>query len=361
MVTKGIIVSVLPFYLVFLVPLSVVAGYRLGGAFTFLTPILVFGVIPLVDFIVGVSTWNPTQEEELKYKDRLSFKLIPMLCAPVQVAVVFWGAYVVSLNAMTRAEIVGFVFSVGTSSGVVGINISHELQHRVNAKLEPFLARLMLWTVFYLHWAIEHVAGHHRNVATKEDPATARIGESFYAFWPRTVFGGFRNAWSIEQKRLKRKGQRLWGSHNRIIIYLLAELVLLVCLGAVFGPSAGLYFIIQSLIAISLLEVVNYIEHYGLLRAIDDSGTYERVNLQHSWNASNYLTNRFLVNLQRHSDHHVRPDRRYQLLRHHDESPQLPTGYAGMILLAVIPAIWRRVMDPMAARYRHAGQNRSAV
>ncbi len=336
--------SSLSYYLIFLVPLSVILGYGIGGLFTFLTPLFVFGVVPVLDIAVGVSQKNPDSEAEARLKDSLSFKLITWLCVPVQIALVFWGGFVIAYGALTPLESAGFTVSMGVSSGIMGINVSHELQHRVNSGFEPILSRFMLWTVGYMHWAIEHVAGHHRNVATPLDPATARLGESFYAFLPRTVIGGFRSAWRIESLRLQKKGLAQWGKNNRMIRYGLAEMVLVAVFGIFLGVQAALYFIVQALTAVTLLEVVNYIEHYGLLRKTIN-GRYEPVQVTHSWNSSNYLTNRFLFNLQRHSDHHFDPGRRYPILRHFDESPQLPTGYAGMILAAVIPILWRGIMD----------------
>lgn len=336
--------SVLPYYLIFLVPFSVVLGYSMGGAFTFLTPVLVFGAVPILDILIGISRKNPVPEEEKELGNALGFKLITWLCVPLQIAIVFWGAFVVTYGILGPIEIAGFVSSVGVSSGVMGINVSHELQHRVNNRFEPILSRFMLWTVGYMHWAIEHVAGHHKNVATPKDPATARFGESFFAFWPRTVFGGFRSAWQIEAKRLGKKALPLWSVHNRMIRYGSAELALVLVFGISLGIGAAVYLVTQGIIAFTLLEIVNYIEHYGLLRKETSPGKYEPVSPVHSWNASNYLTNRFLFNLQRHSDHHNDPGRRYHILRHFDESPQLPTGYAGMVVIAAIPPLWRRIM-----------------
>jgi len=340
------------FYIIFLVPFSVVLGYSLGGAYTFLTPVFVFGIIPLLDFIIGVSRDNPDAREEDKLREKFSYRIITMLCVPVQVGLVLWGAYVISLGTLSSVEIAGFVFSMGVSSGVLGINVSHELQHRVNQTLEPILARVMLWTTLYMHWVIEHVAGHHRNVATPEDPATARLGESFYAFWFRTVFGGMKSAWAIEANRLRKKGEKVFSIHNRLLQYDLAQIALITILYLIFGMTAVAYFVVQAVIAFSLLEIVNYVEHYGLLRNRTIDGRYEPVTFVHSWNSSNWLTNRFLFNLQRHSDHHYKPERRYQILRHFDESPQLPTGYAGMILLAAVPPLWRMVMDRRVTSYR---------
>lgn len=344
--------TIVPYYLIFLVPFSVMLGFFLGGSYTFLTPILVFGLIPLLDLVIGVSKGNPTSLQDTILKDKLSYRVITIFCVPVQVLIVIWGAYIVSCGILRPLEYVGFIFSMGISSGVMGINVSHELQHRVNMKLEPFLSRIMLLTTFYMHWAIEHVAGHHKNVATYEDPATARMGEPFYVFWFRTVFGGMKSAWNIETARLQRKRLKVLSLKNRMILYALAELSFVIGIGISLGLSAAAYIIIQGIVAFSLLEIVNYVEHYGLLRYKKVDGSYEPVTFEHSWNSSNWLTNRFLFNLQRHSDHHYKPDRRYQILRHYDESPQLPTGYAGMILLAAIPPLWRMVMDHRVHEYR---------
>ncbi|MCU0576934.1 MAG: alkane 1-monooxygenase [Desulfobacterota bacterium] len=346
--------STLPFYLIVLVPFSVVLGYSLGGAYTFLTPVFVFGVIPVLDLALGMNTSNPDAEQEEALKERFSYRIITMLCAPLQVGIVLWGVWVISRGTLTPLEAAGFIFSLGVSSGVMGINVSHELQHRVNRSLEPFLSRVMLWTTLYMHWAIEHVAGHHRSVATPEDPATARLGENFYTFWFRSVFGGMKSAWGIEASRLRRKDFRVFSVHNRLLWYGLAQVMLIAGLYVVFGMHAAVSFVIQAFIAFSLLEIVNYVEHYGLLRSTMPDGRYEPVTFVHSWNSSNWLSNRFLFNLQRHSDHHYKPERRYQLLRHFDGSPQLPTGYAGMILLAAVPPLWRMVMDRRVHAYRMA-------
>jgi alkane 1-monooxygenase len=344
--------SVLSYCLIFLVPLSVVPGYLLGGMYTFLTPFFVFGVIPALDVVIGISKDNPTPSQELDLKEKTAYRMITIMCVPLQVTMVCWGAWIVSHRTLSPFELAGFVCSMGVSSGVMGINVSHELQHRVNGKLEPFLSRIMLLTVLYMHWAIEHVAGHHRNVATYEDPATAHLGESFYAFWFRTVFGGMVSAWKIEKARLHKKEVPVVSVRNRMILYIVSEVIFTGMILALFGFTAVAYLILQGVIAFSLLEVVNYIEHYGLLRNRKSDGGYEPVSFLHSWNSSNWLSNRFLFNLQRHSDHHYKPDRRYQVLRHYDESPQLPTGYAGMILLAVVPPLWGLVMDHRVQKLR---------
>ncbi len=340
--------DVLSYALVFTVPLSVLIGDRLGGWGLLLTPLLVFGMVPLLDGIIGIDIANPPPDAS-REDDRRSYRTLTWLCAPCQMALVIWGAWAVGRPGTGFFEFLGLAVAVGVSSGILGINVSHELQHRIDSNLETFLSRAMLLTVGYMHWAIEHVAGHHRHVATPRDPATARLGESVYRFLPRSIFGGFRSAWGIERVRLRRRGQRQVSLHNRVLRYLFMELATMGMLAAVFGGTALAYWLAQSLVAIVLLEVVNYVEHYGLQRR-HQGDRYEPVRVWHSWNASHWLTNRFLFNLQRHSDHHYRPGRRYQDLRHHAASPQLPAGYAGMIVLAMIPPLWRRVMDKRVLR-----------
>lgn len=341
-----------PFLVIFLLPLSVWVGYRLGGGYNFLALLFVFGLIPLLDVLLGVNIRNPGEQETERLAEDRRFRAVPWLCAPLQVAFVIWAAYVVTHRPMGFIELTGFVLSVGVTSGALGINVSHELIHRINNRFEPMLGRMMLSTVGYMHWAIEHVKGHHRNVATPLDPATARLGESFYAFWPRTVADGFRSAWEIESKRLERKGKGVWSLQNSILRYLALEVILVAGLAWAFGFGAVLFFLVQGLIAVSLLEVVNYLEHYGMERGKLEDGRYEKVTPLHSWNASHWITNYFLFNLQRHSDHHASPAHRYQLLRHFDRSPQLPNGYAGMVLLALVPPLWRKIMDGRVEAFR---------
>jgi alkane 1-monooxygenase len=182
-------------------------------------------------------------------------------------------------------------------------------------------------------------------VATPEDPASARLGESFYAFLPRTVIGSLRSAWELERTRLARLHSSPWTPRNDILGAWAMTVVLFAALVAGFGLVVLPYLLIQAVIGFSLLEVVNYLEHYGLLRERREDGRYERTRPEHSWNSNSAASNVLLYHLQRHSDHHANPTRRYQALRHVDEAPQLPTGYAGMIVIAVVPPVWRRVMD----------------
>ena len=342
--------------IVFIVPASVLIGHAMGGGWHWLTPLLVFGVIPVLDHLLGVDKHNPYPQKTVKAEGMNLWQIITWLCAPIQLALIIWGGWVISHHQLSLVEAIGLTVSVGVSSGVLGINASHELQHRVNHRAEVWLARVILMSVGYLHWSIEHVAGHHRHVATPRDPATARFGESCYQFLPRTIGGGFISACKIETRRLARQKKGALSPRNRMIQYIMAEILFAVLLTAICGWPALPYWLIQSAVAIILLEIINYVEHYGLRRQRRGAG-YAPVEIQHSWNSSHWLTNHFLFNLQRHADHHYRPGRRYPYLRHFDESPQLPTGYAGMILLAIVPPLWRFVMDERVRTVNQQRQN----
>jgi alkane 1-monooxygenase len=292
---------------------------------------------------------NPT-EQAPDLPARVLFRIATWLAVPVQLAVLLFMAWQATRPHATTIEIVGCVLSAGTAGGVVGITVAHELIHQPSS-VDRFLGRVLLACISYLHWAIEHVAGHHRRVATRADPATARLGESLPRFLVRSIAGTYRSAWAIEAARLKRFGDRS-PLGNRVLRWSVVPVIVAAALGLALGPGASLFFFAQSLVAIVLLEIVNYIEHYGLERRQVAPDVYERVSPLHSWNASHRLTNALLFNLQRHSDHHVWPRRPYFALRHHDQSPQLPLGYAGMALLAMVPPLWRRVMDPRVAAHR---------
>jgi len=238
----------------------------------------------------------------------------------------------------------------------LGINISHELINKTNSPVEVFLGKSLLVTVCYGHWYVEHLFGHHKMVSTPYDPATSRLGENFYTFWVRSVFGSFMSAWHIEQNRLKI--QQLGWMDNIIIRLGICSLLLAASIYLIWGQKAIILFFVQSIAAFTLLELVNYIEHYGLQRHVskteeNNNGKeeFESVNPTHSWNATTRITNYFLFKLQRHSDHHAYAGRRYQILRSFDSAPQMPTGYAGMLLMALLPPIWFWIMDPRAKKY----------
>jgi len=263
----------------------------------------------------------------------------------------FWVMTHYDLSVVDR---VGIAISIGCIGGI-GINTAHELGHKKEAN-ERWLSKIALAQSCYGHFYIEHNRGHHVRVATPEDPASARVGENFYQFWPRTVVGSLRSSWNLEKKRIARRKQHPWRLSNDVLNAWLMSAVLWGAMVAAFGLGITPYLLIQAVVGFSLLEVVNYMEHYGMLRqkvGVGERQRYERVDPSHSWNSNNIATNVLLYHLQRHSDHHANPTRRYPALRDYEESPVLPTGYAGMIVLAIVPAVWRRVMDPRVERHFH--------
>ena len=313
------------------------------SAFWFVGPVLVFGVFPILDIVIGVDSSNPP-DSILKWleQDRY-YRWCTYLYVPIQYVGLVFACYLWGSGGLSVAESIGLAVTMGVVGGI-GINTAHELGHKRESS-ERWLSRVALAQTAYGHFVIEPTRGHHVRVATPEDPASARLGESFWAFLPRTVIGSVHSAWGIEAARLDRLGKRHWSLHNDIVGAWLMTVVLFAALAIVFGPVVLPYLLLQAVLGFSLLEVVNYLEHYGLLRQRREDGRYERCRAEHSWNSNNVASNVLLYHLQRHSDHHANPTRRYQALRHVDEAPQLPTGYAGMIVLAWIPPIWRRVMD----------------
>lgn len=338
-----------------MVPLLVLTSYYASRVFSpwllLVTPVFVFGIVPILDFLVGTDTFNANDETLKRLADQKRYRYITYALVPGQILLLGWGAQIAGTVPLSAFEFVLLAINIGLISGGLGITFAHELCHKSN-RLEQTLGKILLLMTSYMHFAIEHNLGHHVNVSTPKDPASSRLGESFYRFYPRTVIGSFRSAWNLETRRLERSNLAIWSHHNQMLWFVALPLLLAVALGAAFGWMATPFFFLQSIVGFSLLEVVNYLEHYGLERREIAPGRYERVNPLHSWNSNNKVTNGFLIMLQRHSDHHANPQRRYQTLRHFDESPQLPTGYAGMILLAVIPPLWFKVMDPRVAAYK---------
>ena len=313
------------------------------GIFWFFGPVLVFGLFPLLDIAVGMDATNPP-DSVLKWleQDRY-YRWCTYLFIPIQYAGLIFACWLWSNGGLSIFDSFGLAVTMGVVGGIA-INTAHELGHK-RASLERWLSRVSLAQSGYGHFFIEHNRGHHVRVATPEDPASSRLGESFWNFLPRTVIGSLRSSWGLERARLARGDSSPWTLRNDILGAWAMTVVLFAALSAVFGLVVLPYLMIQAVIGFSLLEVVNYLEHYGLLRQKREDGRYERTLPAHSWNSNNVASNVLLYHLQRHSDHHANPTRRYQALRHVDEAPQLPTGYAGMIVLALVPPLWRRVMD----------------
>jgi alkane 1-monooxygenase len=334
----GLIVPAAPFSAWILVQLTGL------GAFWFYGPALVFVLFPILDLLIGMDATNPPDSVIKWLEQDRYYRWCTYLFIPIQYAGLLFACWLWSNGELSTVGGIGLALTMGMVSGVA-INTAHELGHKRDST-ERWLSRVALAQSGYGHFFIEHNRGHHVRVATPEDPASARLGESFYAFLPRTFVGSLRSAWGLERTRLERMGRSAWTPRNDILSAWAMTLLLFGALVLAFGPVVLPYLLVQAAIGFSLLEVVNYLEHYGLLRGRREDGRYERTRPEHSWNSNNVASNVLLYHLQRHSDHHANPLRRYQALRHVEEAPQLPTGYAGMIVLAAFPPLWRRVMDP---------------
>lgn len=331
-----------------LVPMSALAAGLTGwGVFWWSGPFLMFVIIPVSDYLVGPDSDNPPDSalarlENDRYYRWATYAYLPAQYVSLAVACWLWSGE--SHIRMSELDKLGLMLTVGGIAGVA-INTAHELGHQ-RAQSERWLSKVALAQTGYGHFFVEHNRGHHARVATPEDPASSRMGQSLYAFQFRSFWGSLRSAWSIERRRLTRHGKSPWGLHNDVLNSWLMTVMLFTVLVAVFGVDVLLWLVGQAVVGICLMESINYLEHYGLRRQRRADGCYEKVRASHSWNSNSVISNVFLFHLQRHSDHHANPHRRYQALCHADEAPQLPAGYATMVLLALFPPLWRRVMDP---------------
>ncbi len=338
-------IKALKYLAAFTIPASAILSFYSHGFLTFSTLLYGFVLLPLLEFAVGENAFNlDTTQRELAKKDKL-FDIVIYLTVPVQIICLIIFLFEISTGNNTRVDLIGKISAMGIMCGVFGINIAHELGHR-NSAGERVLSKIMLCTSLYMHFYIEHNRGHHRNVGTNEDPATARKNEIIYLFWLRTLPMSFLSAWSIVKKERQRKKVAVWSISNEMIQYLLIELVLVVVIGWYFGLTVLLAFLIAALIGMLLLETVNYIEHYGLFRNKVSEFRYEDVEPKHSWNSDFIIGRLFLFELTRHSDHHWEPSKHYQLLDTMPKASQLPAGYPAMMLLSLIPPVWFRVMNP---------------
>ena len=295
-------------------------------------------VVPALDMLIGRSA-RPCSAPELRRLENNAFlRLVLHAWVPLQLGLIVWGAWLVGGGGVTGFDALLFTLSVGLATGGAGITIAHELGHK-RAALDRLLSRVLLVSVSYGHFTVEHNRGHHTRVATPEDPASARYGEGFWRFLPRTLIGSLRHAWALER--------------TEVLLPWAATLAIAAALGIAFGPLAAIFFFGQSAMAVTLLEAVNYIEHYGLQRRKLPDGRYERPGARHSWDAYEWLSSAFLLHLQRHADHHLNPMRPYAALQPQADSPKLPTGYPGMVPLAFVPPLWFAVMNrrvPQAPR-----------
>ncbi|GIV33355.1 MAG: alkane 1-monooxygenase 1 [Chitinophagales bacterium] len=312
------------------------------GIWTYALPVYAFVIIPVLELLLPATGRNLTEEEEKKALNNPWYDYVLYAMVPLLYGFLLFGVFSLCEPGLSAGEIAGRVFSLGVAMVSIGINIGHELGHRQKA-LERFLAKMLLLPSLQLHFIIEHNRGHHKRVATGEDPATARYGEWLYSFWFRSWIGGYISAWKLEAERLRRKGLPAFSLRNEMIWFELIQAAWVIGLGLVAGWMIALYFVFAALIAKLLLETINYIEHYGLSRKKTQHG-YERVLPVHSWNSNHWIGRVMLFELTRHSDHHYKASRKYQVLRHYEDVPQMPAGYPAMIVLALIPPLWMYIM-----------------
>ncbi|AOJ68275.1 MULTISPECIES: alkane 1-monooxygenase [Burkholderia] len=322
-------------------------------------PLFAFGVIPVLDLLIGVDSENPPESVVSQLESDRYYRYVVYLATFI-VYVAFAGAiWIVATKSLAWYDYLGFALSLGAATGI-SINTAHELGHKTSP-FERWLAKITLAPVAYGHFFVEHNRGHHVRVATPNDPASARYGESFWVFLPRTVTGSVASAWRLERERLARGGRSVWTWRNEVLQAWAMTVALWGAAIAFGGAKVIPFLLIQAAYGASLLEVVNYVEHYGLGRKQLPTGRYERCTPQHSWNSNHVVTNLFLYQLQRHADHHANPTRSYQALRHFDDSPQLPAGYAAMILLAYVPPLWFSVMNPRVVAHYGANMAQSNI
>src|SRR5271166_1995201 len=320
--------------------------------FFWVGPFLVYILLPALELLVGPEGQNPPDEVMERLENDKYYRYCTYAYIPFQYASVIAGAYLFTASDLSWLGYegplnwpakIGLALSFGMLGGI-GINTAHELGHKKDS-LERWLSKITLAQTCYGHFYIQHNRGHHVRVATPEDPASARFGETFWEFLPRSLWGTLRSAWQLEAQRMRRLNKSPFNIGNDVLNAWLMSVVFWGVLVAVFGPELIPFVIIQAVVGFTLLVAIDYLEHYGLLRQKTPSGQYERCAPEHSWNSDHLVTNLFLYHLQRHSDHHVNSTRRYQTLRSVDGAPSLPSGYASMISLTYFPPLWRRVMD----------------
>jgi alkane 1-monooxygenase len=335
-------------FLSVLLPLQPFVGMALHASYGYevllLAPILFnYTIVPLLDALIGEDFNNPPEEVIMQLEQDCFYRRLTYIVVPMHFITLFACAWYAGTQQLSWFGVVALAISAGLTAGLA-INSGHELGHK-NSKLEKTLAKLVLAVPAYGHFSLDHNRGHHRDVSTPEDAASSRMGESVYKFALREIPGAFTRAWAMEKDRLNRRDKSVWHPDNQVlqsyVVTVLFSLGLIWAFGLVMIP----FLLLHNAMAYWQLTSANYIEHYGLLRARDDNGKYERCAPRHSWNCNYLLSNLVLFHLERHSDHHANPLRRYQSLRHFDDVPTLPNGYFGMYMLAYFPPLWFKVMD----------------
>lgn len=331
----------LKYFVAYLTPLCVLIGFHFGEFLAYLTPFFSFVLVPLLDPFFPNSKQNLSLEESSERSKELAFDLLLYM----NIFAVYGCAYLFSdLQGLSRFELIGHTLSLGILFGACGINVAHELGHRIR-KYERLFALLLLLPSHYLHFYIEHNRGHHRQVATPNDPVSARLNETVYSFWFRAIFMSYYHAWQLEKIRLAKSKKNWLSLSNMMIQFSFAQLFYVILLFSLLPLVIATALFSAGLIGILLLETIDYIEHYGLVRKQKPDGRYERTSPAHSWNSNRLLGRLLLYELTRHSDHHFMANKKYQILDHHDEAPELPMGYPAAMILSFFPPLWFKLMN----------------
>ena len=317
----------LKYLFAYTIPLSAFIAVFSNGIMTFSTPIYAFILIPILELLI--------KDHDINYNDSEKEKKITNYLFDV----------LLYINILLIYEKIGILSSLGILLATNAINVAHELGHRMS-KLETTLSKLLLIPCLYMHFYLEHNLGHHKNVATPEDPATSKFNQNLYSFWITSVFNQYINAWKIQKEILKRNGHNFFSLKNEMLFYIVIQFTYLFVVFILFNLYGLLFAIILGIQAFLFLETINYIEHYGLLRKKLPSGRYERVQPHHSWNSNHLIGRIVLYELTRHSDHHFKSSKKYQVLENKKNSPQLPFGYPSCIILAFIPPLWFKIINP---------------
>ena len=326
------------------IPASMLIGLYFMGYWSFFTPIYAFVLIPILELLLPQDASNHEGKLREEKKKNILFDWMLYLNIPLVFGLLLYILVQLPQNTYALYELVGLVLSMGIVLGTNGINVAHELGHRRDSK-ERFWAKLLLLPSFYMHFYIEHNFGHHLHAATREDPATARCNQSVYSFWVSSVTRQYYSAWKLQGKLLTASDRSFLSTKNDMLWYSLFQATYLLAVFMFFG-QAGLFFAVAAgVVGFLLLETVNYIEHYGLLRKKLPSGRYERVREIHSWNSNHVMGRIILYELTRHSDHHYKSSKKYQLLDYHDTSPQMPFGYPTSMVLSFFPPLWFNIMN----------------
>lgn len=328
-------------YLILLfLPAMVVAGYFIGGWFNFLAPVCCFFAYPVANLFLSSSEEHAHTQQTYSSS---AYENIALVFVPVLFLLTAWCTYKAGTIKMDAVSFTGLAISLGIVNSIIGFTLAHEFIHRFR-KAEKFAGYFLLLQNNYMHYGIEHVHGHHVYACTPADPHTARIGESLYAFLPRAILHTYTNAVRIERKRLSRGQYKIPFLHNRILWFGVLQIVLMLTIFFILNTTALMFFLLQNLVAIILLHVINYLQHYGLMRKETDAGKYEKLNVHHAWNTGKKNTSFNLFQLENHADHHLHPDKHFDELKHTDSSPEHPAGYSIMVLLSLVPPLWFKIM-----------------